>query len=1041
MAFAVGQPGIRLRLVDNPGRQGVATGRHKVVGSYTLVEVEYGPADRQYKRAELLEEVPGSSDPASDLDAGRFGSPGDLQRILTFEKIKGALTNVYYSMEASNTTFYPHQFKPVMRFIESPNGRLLVADEVGLGKTIEAAYIWKELQARTGARRLLIVCPAMLRQKWQHDLRKRFNIAADIVSARDILAKLGDLAFSRRPDAFAWITSLENIRAPAQFENEASPGIRAQLARLLDQHPAAEDYALLDHVIIDEAHYLRNPSTGNNRIARLLAEASAHLVLLTATPIQLGSENLYQLLRLINPETFFDPVTFGDVLAANKYIVQAQRALWQEPAKPADALTAVSEAAQSAYFRADDGLDQIKHALQRGLPAPADRVSVLRRLESRSLLAKYMTRSRKREVLENRVRRTPQVLTVRFKPAELAVYRRVTDRIRQQAVGKSTMQMFALISRQRQMASSIVGALESWNEKGVSDELLWEDFGKLSADGSTEEDPGEVMDRAVADDNPLPEAGIDPALLEQVDGKYAALRQFLADQLRSNSSEKFVVFAFFRGTLKYLARRLYQDGIAADVLMGGLSEPKDDIVRRFADATGPSVLLSSEIGSEGIDLQFCRFVVNYDLPWNPMKVEQRIGRIDRLGQPAERISVVSLYVENSIEERILMRLYERINVFEESIGDMEEILGEVTDALASDFCNPDLTDKEREDRAAASLLAAANSRDQQRELEEQAINLVGFSDYILGQIDDSRRQGRWLSAAEMMGLVEDFFSRSYQGTLLAPDADVATTFHVTLSTEARHHLGDFVEEMKLGVATQLHRAHRPVKCVFDARIAPRGGANFEIIEASHPLIRWIRSHYERDPRHLHRVSALEVVDPKPLVPVGDYAYSVHRWSFQGLRSEELLAYRVCALRGGSLLDERLSEEFVNWACSVGGVIPNAANVIPHKDLIGESYLRCEEDLEAAYEKRLSEAEAENRLHCQQQETSARSHASRRLSELRSRLDRFRLAGNERAVPMTEGLLRKEEHDLADKLARIERRRVVDDSMVPLGGGYIRVRVP
>jgi superfamily II DNA or RNA helicase len=1004
-----------------------------------MIEVEFGPNDRQFKRPELLECSPTSSDPTSDLEAGRFGTPTDLQRILTFEKIKGALTNVFYSMEASNTTFYPHQFKPVMRFIESPNGRLLIADEVGLGKTIEAAYIWKELQARTGARRLLIVCPAMLRQKWQDDLRKRFNISADIVTARDLLAKLEDLAFSRRPDAFVWITSLENIRAPVQFENEALTNTRARLARLLDQHPASEDYALLDHVIIDEAHYLRNPSTGNHRVARLLAEASAHLVLLTATPIQLGNENLYQLLRLINPETFYDPITFGGILDANKFIVQAQRALWRDPPDRAGALSAISGAALSPYFRSDGVLDQVETTLRKGLETPADRVSVLRRLESRSLLAKYMTRSRKREVLENRVQRTPQVLTVRFSPVELAVYQRVTDRIRQNAIGKSTMQIFSLIARQRQMASSIVGALESWAEKGVADELLWEDFGKLHENPLHEGGSDDANDASDVADGAEVQRD-DPAAFELVDGKYSALRQFLRGQLHANRNEKFVVFAFFRGTLKYLARRLAQDGIAAILLMGGSSEPKDEIVQRFAEASGPSVLLSSEIGSEGIDLQFCRFVVNYDLPWNPMKVEQRIGRIDRLGQSAERISIVSLYVENSIEERVLMRLYERINVFHESIGDMEEILGEVTDNLLSDLFNPNLSDAERERQANASLLAAANTQMQQKQLEQQAINLVGFSDFILGQISDSRKQGRWLSPGEMINLIHDFFARSYSGTVLTPDSDIATTFHVVLSTEARHHLAEFIEERKLGVATQLHRAHRPVRCVFDARTGARGRFNFEIIEAAHPLIQWIRATYEADPRHLHRVSAVEATGASAPVPAGDYAFSIHRWSFQGLRSEQLLAYRACAIRTEQVLDESLAEELVTWACGTGSVIPNAANVLPPLDSIGEAYFRCEQELEQAYGRRLAEAESENALHCEQQEVSAKAHTTRRLEELRGRLDRFRLEGNDRMIPMTEGLVRREEQDQADKLRRIERRRVVDDSMVPLASGYIRVKL-
>jgi SNF2-related domain len=155
-----------------------------------MVEVDFGPNERQFKRYDLLELIGQGQEPFDVLRAGQFGTPSDLRRVLIFEKIKGDLTNVFYSMEASNTDFYAHQFKPVMRFIESPVGRLLIADEVGLGKTIEATYIWKELQARQGARRLLIVCPAMLRDKWRSDLRKRFNIAAEIISSKTPLKHL-----------------------------------------------------------------------------------------------------------------------------------------------------------------------------------------------------------------------------------------------------------------------------------------------------------------------------------------------------------------------------------------------------------------------------------------------------------------------------------------------------------------------------------------------------------------------------------------------------------------------------------------------------------------------------------------------------------------------------------------------------------------------------------------------------------------------------------------------------------------------------------
>ena len=256
---------------------------------------------------------------------------------------------------------------------------------------------------------------------------------------------------------------------------------RAKFARLLDENVATDDFALFDHVIIDEAHYLRNPSTGNNRVGRLLREASHNLILLTATPIQIGSDNLYQLLRLIDPDEFYDTFLFQEMLNANACIVRAQRALWRQPADIEEAMAALEEAGKSDYFKNDLVLDRIKTHLRDPSPSADRRVETLRLLEARSLLSQYMTRSRKREVLANRVERAPQTLNVTFSDAEAAIYNHVTDGIREQSVGVTGVSLFSLIARQRQMASSIVGALESWREKGLLEELLWDDMG-LSGD-------------------------------------------------------------------------------------------------------------------------------------------------------------------------------------------------------------------------------------------------------------------------------------------------------------------------------------------------------------------------------------------------------------------------------------------------------------------------------------------------------------------------------------------------------------------------------
>lgn len=1012
-----------------------------MAGSFNMVEVDFGPNEKQFKRYDLLELVRDEAELFDLLLSGTFGGPSDLRRVLTFEKIKGDLTNVFYSMEASNTDFYAHQFKPVMRFIESSVGRMLIADEVGLGKTIEATYIWKEIQARHSARRLLVVCPAMLREKWRSDLRKRFNISSEVCSAKYILERLEDIATHRTTDPFVYITSLEGLRPPANFEDESVNNVRARFARLLDQNTAAEDFALFDYVIIDEAHYLRNPSTANNRLGRLLREAAHHLTLLTATPIQIGSDNLYQLLRLIDPDEFYDSFLFQEMLSANSSIVRAQRALWQHSVDADAALNAISDAEESDYFRNDAILGRIKQHLVNGLDDPEDRIEALRLLESRSLLSQYMTRSRKREVLEKRVERAPQVLNVSLKPTESAIYKHVSDRIRAQSIGKSGVSLFSLIARQRQMASSIVGAIESWSEKDLLEELLWEDFG-LTGDlpDATELPRDEDGFSEVGGENETPIAfgcDFDIATLEKEDSKYEKLSAFLKRELQRSPSEKFVIFAFYRGTLKYLVRRLRADGINAALIMGAMGDQKDVVIDEFAKVDGPSVLLSSEVGSEGIDLQFCRFLVNYDLPWNPMRVEQRIGRLDRLGQKAERISIINLAVENTIEDRILMRLYDRINVFRESIGDLEDILGEITGDLMVELLDPNLSDEERDQRSLAAELAIQNTQKQQEELEQEAVNLVGFSDYILDQIKDTRQRGRWLSGDELRSLADDFFARKYPGTKIEP-AQIESGARIVLSDDARRDLSYFIAERKPATHTRMHQSRRPVVAVFDPRRTEAVSQEVEFIEPGHPLIQWIRATYEEDQSQLHRVTALKLPSDSTAFEMGDYVFSAHRWAFKGLKSDQLLAFRAYHLDGGCALNGTNSETLITVAAKNGNPFPNALNVINDIKAYSEAVLLCEEILADAFGDRIADFEAENSVRCDQQETSAKKYAERRINELEERVARFKSQGNLKPIPMTEGLIRKEEEQLSAKVHRIAMRREVDPTMVPLAVGIIRI---
>src|SRR5207249_4787501 len=172
-------PNLPVERRSSPGRRGITTGRVKRQGTRTYVQVEFGRNDRSYIDLEDLEPVRIGGDSVVDLVLSlKFGKKGDLARILTYHKISSRLSNVFYAMQTSRTNFYAYQFKSVYKFIESANGRILIADEVGLGKTIEAGLIWQEIKARTDARTLLVVCPSMLREKWKAEWRTRFDVPA-----------------------------------------------------------------------------------------------------------------------------------------------------------------------------------------------------------------------------------------------------------------------------------------------------------------------------------------------------------------------------------------------------------------------------------------------------------------------------------------------------------------------------------------------------------------------------------------------------------------------------------------------------------------------------------------------------------------------------------------------------------------------------------------------------------------------------------------------------------------------------------------------
>ena len=180
--------GVKVRHTQNPSKVGETTGEVRFRAGRDVATIRLANGELTYIPVDQLENLPHHESRIEAFASGRTGGPVELARQLLFEKVSGDLTDVYYSMGSGKAQFHPHQFRPVLKYVESTGRRLLIADEVGLGKTISAIYIWKELQARGDARRLVVICPAALKDKWRYELLNRFGIEAQPADA-DTLSK------------------------------------------------------------------------------------------------------------------------------------------------------------------------------------------------------------------------------------------------------------------------------------------------------------------------------------------------------------------------------------------------------------------------------------------------------------------------------------------------------------------------------------------------------------------------------------------------------------------------------------------------------------------------------------------------------------------------------------------------------------------------------------------------------------------------------------------------------------------------------------
>ncbi len=1011
----------RVRLVNDPLRIGILTGKEMMRQERKLVQVMF-PDRTQWIPADQIEAFNDTlMSPLDMLKDGQLGRPMHLRRSLTHAKLTGRLADVVYSMEATNTDFYAYQFKPVLKMLESPVNGVLIADEVGLGKTIEAGLVWTELRSRYDMRRLLVLCPAALRMKWKNELANKFGVAAQICDAREVLGILKSIDAMGR--GFAIVASTQGLRPPREWEVQEDGSAVVELASFLRANENEE--RLVDLLVVDEAHHLRNPETQTNALAHLAKNVSEYTLLLTATPIHNRNEDLFSLLNLLDPDTFTSTAVFDEVLAANGPLVRARDIVLGQNLNYLELQRAIQEARAQPLLKYNRQLKMIKDddLTQERLRNGDHRSRLAYRLETVNLLSHVVTRTRKRDVYEWRVIRQPVAEFVELAPVEYKFYEIVTNIVIEYSARHDANDRFLLAQPQRQMTSSMAASLFVWQLKLAElDES--EETGDECEDASRKNKLGPLVTEIVL------RASFSVSLTElrNVDTKYKRLLEILRSYLIEHPLEKVVVFSTFRATLDYLAGRLADDKLSCIVLKGGQRQTKDEIIARFQAANGPSVLLSSEVGGEGVDLQFSRVVVNYDLPWNPMRLEQRIGRIDRLGQTADRVLIWNVVYADTIDSRIYRRLYERLDLCRNALGDFEAILGSEIRRMTMDLLSDQLSAEQQEQRIDQTALALENRRLYEQQLEQDAASLIAYGDYILNQVHAAREQNRWIRGDDLRHYVLDYIGLHYPGCVMRQaDADTQV-WEIDLSERARYDLAEFIRMTRIPIATQFTMAARgAVRCCFSNRTTETGVLGIEVISQYHPLVRMVGSMIKERGDELTPAVALRINASECDLSLlaGKYVLAVAHWSFAALQDVERIVYAAAQFSNSAVqLESDIAERLAAASIACGADWLEARNTVELKQAFDVANDVLFHKLDTDFEAYTQEMIARNEDRADLQLRTLEQHRKRQLEKLEGVKEKLNEQGRISLVKATEGRIRALEARVEQQRMKIEGCRTV-----------------
>ncbi len=968
----------------------------------------------------------------NDFNLMKFGDHSDYKLFHLWIRFEKPIENNLYSYLGSKTILNYHQFKPLLRFL-SPYSfeRLFIADEVGVGKTIESGIILKELFARdilNYRSPILIVCPKALCSKWQKEMKERFSFNFNIFTGMElqtILTMIKEEGIFPEKNTFG-IVGLQTARYETYYD-------------LFKEIEDIRDSPIFEMIIIDEAHHMRNPTSMSYKLGKMLSNLTERLLMLSATPLNLKSEDLFNQMHILNPSLFPDLYTFEILQAPVKVLNRITKNITentQESRKKISELFSILETQPLgknilSHMSVRRFMERLK------VPNKLSKEEIARFIKIFISLSPFFysfTRTRKREAFEHQVQREAWYRAIILSSAEKYFMDSLMNIIKEYHLsrGIEPQALGLTMNTYRLMTSSCIPASIEYLKENIEREEFLMSIGDLPEDPEDETELStKHLESALKSkfENLLEEVEeLQSELYE--DSKYKEFFQVVRKILSNEETPQIIVFSFFTKTLDYLKSKLETDGFKVGLIHGRIPEKgdfknlsRDEIMEAFKRGEY-QILLSSEIGGEGLDFQFCRAIINYDLPYNPMRVEQRIGRIDRFGQKAEKIIIVNLFIKGTVDEEIYNRLYLRIRLVEDSVGSLEPILGRTLSNLQSTLISGTLTEEQKEEQQKRIEDAIVKAKIQYEEFEKSRKELLG-DDYLTEPITNLSRTEH-ISPNDILELTTLCFSRWEGCSIKKLNDDCAK---ITLSEV-------FISKMKKfyrkpgneGAISELHKIEtlqRNINIVFNGNNA-ENYPDYIFLSPTGYWTRFLLSEM-KEQELIKYVFTFTAKDTDIKLDSGKYLIFIFEVTMEGIKTEiEILGVPIS-------IEDKKYKTF-----DISDLPRRLANIVPVKNIVvtnnfglDDYLIIAREMLENILDGKKEYSSEENKYRVESRMTSLENSCKMKIQKLEERITNHikskREKGqepDERYIKSTKTRIENERYKTLSKLKELEKQSIL-----------------